>query len=118
MHEIKPWKNSIFEKRGRIPFLHIIVQLCLPKNFLSLTSEIFKCIYYILISAGRIFFYSFYHFTGEESFKVDLLEYLVDAFITLISFITRTSYIGTNIIMMVSIFSVFKFLMHVLRNSS
>lgn len=33
--------------------------------------------------------------------KVDILEYLMDAFITVISFITRTSYIGTNIIMMV-----------------
>ena len=33
---------------------------------------------------------------------MDILEYLIDAFVTVISFITRTSYIGTNIIMMVS----------------
>lgn len=40
-------------------------------------------------------------FLGEESLKVDIMEYLMDAFITVVSFITRTSYIGTNIIMMV-----------------
>ncbi|XP_065226860.1 piezo-type mechanosensitive ion channel component isoform X3 [Planococcus citri] len=37
---------------------------------------------------------------AEESLKVDIMEYLMDAFITVIGFITRTSYIGTNIIMM------------------
>lgn len=40
---------------------------------------------------------------GDESFKVEIMEYLIDASITVISFITRTSYIGTNIIMMVKL---------------
>lgn len=56
-----------------------------------------------LKNSSTIYNYLYNYFLFTEEYKLNIFYYLIDVLSTVSQFITRTSYIGTNIVMMVSL---------------